>query len=269
MSNQKKPDAVYPKTATSTPSPMPSQISDPSIRGESWDQLIRNRGIRFVHKKATPCPNMRTVFDNSHNPNCPICDGQGIYFYEEREIFGFFSSNSLEKNFEMQGIWEIGTAVITLPTEYENGDQAEFATFDQLVIPDFTVRLYELKEYEPRPNLQQQLRYPATNVDFLASALNDQINPFTEGVDFNIVDGNLEWVSGRQPSYDPVRKRGDVFVIQYYANPVYNVLQHMRELRISQQMLAGTKIAKRLPQQILVKRDFLANPPEKEASADS
>jgi hypothetical protein len=129
--------------------------------------------------------------------------------------------------------------------------------------------MYELKEYEPRPNNQQQLRYPVFNVDFLASAINDQINPFEEGVDFNIVDGNIEWVPGHQPSYDAVHKRGDVFVVQYFANPVYNVLQHMRELRVSQQMVMGQKIARRLPQQILVKRDFLANPPEKEASADS
>lgn len=269
MSNQEKPNKVYPSNPMSTPSSMPFQIPDPSIRGESWDQLIRNRGIRFFHKKATPCPNMNTVYDNSHNPNCPICDGQGIYYYEVREIYGYFSSNSLEKNFEMQGIWEVGTAMVTLPTQYENGDQAEFATFDQLVIPDFTVRLYELKEYEPRPSGQQMLRYPIHNVEYIASAVNDQINPFTLDVNYTIVDGNLQWIPGMTPSYDQVKKRGDVYVIQYFANPVYNVLQHMRELRISQQMIAGSKVAVRLPQQILVKRDFLANPAEKEASTDS
>lgn len=263
---QVKPSQVYPKSPTSTPSPMPINIPDPSLKGESWDQLIQNRGIRFIHRRASPCPNMKTVFDNSHNPNCPICDGQGIFYYAEQEIWGIFYSNSLEKNFEMQGIWEIGTAVVTLPTEYPDGTQAEFNTFDQLVIPDFTVRMWELKEYEPTPNRRQGLRYPIHNIDFLGSAVNNTLVTYEAGVDFNIVDGDIEWVAGEQPQYDTTAERGDVYVVQYFANPVYNVLQHMRELRISQQLVGGQKVAKRLPQQILVKRDFLLKAAEKEVS---
>lgn len=264
MSNQKKPDAIYPSSSTSTPSPMPIQIPDPSMRGESWDQLIKNRGIRFLHRKATPCPNMVRIYDGSHNPNCPVCDGQGIVYYEEKEIYGVFQSNSLEKTFEMQGVWEIGTAVVTLPTEYVDGQQAEFSRFDQLVIPDFTVRMWELKEYEPRP--QQRLRYPISNVDFCGSVENDVLVRYEEGVDFNIVDGGIEWVASKEPSYDTVNQRGDVLSIQYFANPVYNVLQHLRELRISQQLVNGQKVARRLPQQVVVKRDFLTNSAEKETS---
>jgi hypothetical protein len=127
--------------------------------------------------------------------------------------------------------------------------------------------MYELKEYEPRPSGTQQLRYPIHNIDYMASAVNDAINEFTEGVDFEIQDGKIKWLI--PPQYDSVNERGDVYVVQYFANPVYNILQHMRELRVSQQMVAGTKLARRLPQQVLVKRDFLNNPAEKEASAES
>lgn len=264
MSNQKKPDQVYPVSPTSTPSPMPLFIPDVSIKGVSFDQLIDNRGIRFIHRKAAPCPNMQTVFDNSHNPNCPICDNSGIFYYEEREIYGLFYSNSLEKNLEYQGVWEIGTAVVTLPTEYDDGTQAEFLMYDQLVIPDFTVRMWELKEFRPATNRRQELRYAIFNVDYLASAVDDALKVFVEEEDFNIVEGDIEWVEGRQPDFDKANDRGDVYVIQYYANPVYTVLQHLRELRISQELVNGQKIAKRLPQQVLVKRDFLSNPPEKE-----
>lgn len=263
---QFKPNQVYPKSPTSSPSPMPLNIPDPSLRGESWDQLLQNRGIRFIHRRAAPCPNIRTIYDNSHNPNCPICDGQGIFYYAEQEIWGIFYSNSLEKNFEMQGIWEVGTAVVTLPTEYPDGTQAEFNTFDQLVIPDFTVRMWEFKEYVPTANRQQGFRYAIHNVDNVSSAVNDALVTYQQGVNFNIVDGNIEWVPGETPPYDAVNERGDVYIATFFANPVYNVLQHMRELRISQQLVGGQKIAKRLPQQILVKRDFLSRPSEKEVS---
>jgi hypothetical protein len=256
---------TYPKSPTSVPSPLPLHIPDPSIKGVSFDQLIQNRGIRFIHRIAAPCPNLQTVFDNSHDPNCPICDGNGMMYYREKEIWGLFYSNSLEKNFEMQGIWEIGTAFVTLPTVYPDGSQAEFNTFDQLVIPDFTVRVWELKEYEPRANRQQQLRYPIATVDFIGAAKNGVLIEFEAGVDYNVVDGKIEWVAGKEPQYDNVKDRGEVFVVSYFCNPVYNVLQHLRELRITQELINGQKIPQRLPQQVLVKRDFLANPPEKEA----
>jgi len=262
--DQKKPDQAYPLSPTSTPSPMPVFIQDPSLKGVSFDQLLQNRGIRFIHRRASPCPNMKTVYDNSHDVNCQICDGQGILFYAEKEVYGVFYSNSLEKNFEMQGIWEIGTAVVTLPTEYADGKQAEFNTFDQLVIPDFTVRMWELKEYKPTQDKQQRLRYKATNVDFMGYARNGVLFELKEGVDFNIADGNIEWDDGL--SYDSANDIGTVYVVQYFANPVYNVLQHMRELRISQEYVNGQKISRRLPMQVLVKRDYLSNPPAKEGT---
>ena len=246
----------------STPTDFPLFLQDPSIRGNSFDQILQNRGIRFIHKKSAPCPNMRSLADNSHNPNCPVCDGNGILYYQEKEIFGVFTGNSLQKNFEMQGIWEIGTAVGTFPIEYPDGTLAEFNTYDQLVIPDFTVRQWELKEYEPRVDRQQRLRYPIQDIIFIASVVEDQLVQYDKGVDYNIVSGKIEWIPGREPHYDNVNERGDVFVVDYQANPVYVVLQHLRELRVTQELINGQKVPRRLPQELLLKRDFLANPPE-------
>jgi hypothetical protein len=247
----------------SFPNGMPVIIPDPSIKGQSFDQLINNRGVRFIHKLAAPCPNLRALADNSHNPNCPICDGNGMMYYREKEVHGVFYSNSLQKNFEQQGIWEIGSAVVTLPTKYDDGTRAEFNTFDQLVIPDLTVRLWELKEYEPRPS--QQMRYPIESVDYIAAVKNNVLVPYTLGTDYNIVDGKIEWIAGQEPDYDNTNERGEVFVVVYFAHPVYNILQHMRELRITQELVGGVKTPVQLPQQVLVKRDFLFNKPETEA----
>jgi len=258
----------YPTYPTSSPSPMPFWIPDPSLKGASFDQLINQRGIRFIHTKVTPCPNIETVFDNSHNPNCPLCD-DGMLPYFSKEIWGIFYSNSLEKNFEYQGLWEIGTAVITLPTEYPDGTPAEFNTYDQLVIPDFKVRMWELKEYKPTSDNKQEFRYPILDVDYVSSAVNDVLVVYEKGVNFNIVDGQIEWIPGMSPIFNVSQNKGDVYVIQYYANPVYVVMQHMRELRITQEMNAsGQKVARRLPQQILVRRDFLRNRPRTEDPRD-
>jgi hypothetical protein len=260
-----KPSTIYPKVSTSAPAFMPYQIPDPSLRGGSFDQLLQQRGIRFIHKKALPCPNLKDLDQNTHDPLCKVCDGSGLLYYAAKEIWGIFYSNSLERMFEHHGVWEVGTAIVTLPTEYPDGTEADFNIFDQLEIHDFTVRLWELKEFVPTSGLVQTVRYPIQKVDYMASAENDVLKVYQLGTDFNVVDGSIVWVSGKQPSYDNINERGDVFVLAYFAHPVYTVLQHMRELRITQEMDAsGNKVSKRLPQQVLVKRDHLYNSPEKE-----
>jgi hypothetical protein len=258
-----KPNTPYPNFPTNAPSAMPLFLQDPSIRGQSFDDLLNNRGVRFLHQKATPCPNILTVNNNAHEPDCTFCDNNGFIHYDNKEIFGVFSGNSIEKTFEAHGVWEVGSAVITLPTTYDTGEQADFNTYDKLTIPDFTVRLWELKEYEPRPGNVQDLRYPIQKIDY-ASSITNGIQKFYEvDVDFTVNDdGQIVWISGKEPFYDSANERGEVISWSFYAHPVYLVVQSLRELRITQELVNGQKVSRRLPQQILVKRDFLPDKAE-------
>jgi hypothetical protein len=135
------------------------------------------------------------------------------------------------------------------------------------VIPDFTVRLWELTEYEPTSNNIQYIRYPIQNMDYIASVTNGTLKEWTEGTEFNIADGGIEWIAGQEPTYDNVAENGEVFTISYYAYPVYVVLQNIRELRVTQELVNGQKVSRRLPQQIQVRRDFLANANDRKRNA--
>lgn len=263
-----KPNQQYPNapatSITSTNSPMPMYLPDPSIKGISFDQLLNQRGIRMIHHKAIPCMNVEATTFQAHQPDCPFCDDSGLLYYESKEIWGIFQGNSIEKTFEAHGVWEVGSAVVTFPTEYPDGTQADFNTYDRLEIPDFTVRLYEHKGYEPRPGGIQDLRYPVKNVEYASSITNNIQKFYVAGVDFNITpDGAIEWIPGQEPSYNQELERGEVVGWAYFANPVYIVLQSLRELRITQELVGGVKTARRLPQQILVKRDFMVGSGEK------
>lgn len=264
-----KPGQVYPAPAqsvTSGPSPMPMYLPDPSIKGVSFDQLLNQRGVRYIHSKAVPCPNILTVDNNAHNPDCEFCDDSGILYYGDTEIWGVFSGNSIEKTFEAHGVWEVGTAVITFPTEDAAGNQIDFNTYDRLMIPDFTVRMWEMKEYEPR-NDGQELRYPIHKVEYATSIRNGVQRFFVQGTDFNIdTDGKIQWIPGQEPFYDPATGHGEVIIWSFYANPVYIVVQSLRELRITQELVNGQKVARRLPQQVLVRRDFMVGAGEKLAT---
>jgi len=261
----KKPSQQYNKSSRSTPSPMPYEIADPSIRGAAWDQLLNNRGIRFIHRVAAPCPNMKGLHENNHTPDCPFCDNSQMIYHDtfpgtsdQREIWGAFTSNSLEKMFEVQGVWEIGTAVITFPAEYNNGQQADFSTFDQLYCPDFEVRLNDLIEYKSSTNKITRLRYPIVCIDYMTAVVNGSLYEYIEDTDYEITsDGDIHWLI--EPQYDELNDIGEVISITYTTNPVYTVQNVMHEMRVTQEynIATGEKIARRLPQQVLVKRDFL------------
>lgn len=217
----------------------------------------------MLHSKAAPCPNIKTVDDNAHEPNCQFCDNNGFIHYDEKEIWATFGGNSIQKTFEAHGVWEIGMATVTAPTEYPDGTQADFNTYDRLRIPDFTVRLWELKEYEPRPGSIQALRYPIQKVDYATAIIDGEQVFYTVGVDFDINDdGEIVWINGQEPNYDSDTEHGTPITWVYYAEPVYYVIQTLRELRITQELVQGEKTARRLPQSILVKRDFLPNKAE-------
>lgn len=259
-----KPVSSYPPPAkglTSTPSEMPLYNPDFSISSRNFEQLLEQRGIRFIHEKATPCPNILTEDNNAHEPNCPFCDNNGMIHYGAREIWGVFTGNSIQKTFEAHGVWEIGSAVVSFPNFYPaDNTEADFNGFDKLTIPDYTVRLWELKEYEPRPGNIQDLRYPIVKVDYVSSVSNDgkTLKQYYEGTDFNIdSNGSIEWIDGRQPKYDRLKEHGEVLTWAYFAHPVYLVVQLLRELRVTQEFQNGNKVPVKLPQQVLVKRDFL------------
>ena len=128
-------------------------------------------------------------------------------------------------------------------------------------MPDFEARTWQQFEYDTTAT--QKLRYPITGIDQMTSVENGVIKTYVEGTDFNIVDGDISWISGKEPAYDSINERGTVISVSYFMNPVYSVLQHMRELRVTQEYVDGNKVARRLPQEVLVKRDFIVRPPEK------
>lgn len=258
-----KPQAPVPAIPNAIQPGFNSFMPTPSFRKESFNDLIQSSGVRFFHSKAYPCSNMRTVEDNNHDPLCPHCDGSGMLYYDRREIFGVFSSNSVERQFEKNGVYEIGTVMVTVPTHYPDGTEADFSMFDRMEIVDFEVRLWELKQYEPTANGRQRLRYPIVKTSRVEAVSQNSRKEFIEGLDFNIVSGDIEWVSNRSPDYDSVEGIGQVYSVNYYCKPVYVVLNPLRELRITQEQKGVSRQVERLPQQLVLRRDFYVNGPEK------
>jgi len=256
-----KPNQKIPLSINSTPVFMPLNIPDPSIKGDSWDQLLENRGIRFKHYKAVPCCNMVSLETNGHRAGCPFCDNNGMLYYGGKIITAHFSSNSLQKMYEYQGVFEAGSAMLTIPTHYDDGTECDVNMFDKLEVLDFETRVWELLEYKPTIDGKQVLRYPIIDIEYMSAVREGSLVLYTKGTNFTIsTEGYIKWITGKTPTYDKEIEVGLVLSISYICKPVYIVLQIMRELRVTNEMLPdGTKVARRLPQQVLAKKDFYLN----------
>lgn len=247
----------------------PDSLPDPLLDKIAYDELIKNRGLRWKHFKGTPCPNLGDLEIQSHDPNCNACEN-GMLFYEGGEVHGVFQANRLERMYEIQGVWDVGEAVITFSANMDDidgnpglGAPVDLQHFDKLMCLDYTFRWQELIEHSHVGI--DRLRYPALTVEFVAT-VSGKVKNFYVGRDFQITsEGFIEWLpNGNKPTYDQLNSRGEVYTISYCARPVFYVVQLLHEIRATKAAKPGTrneKIAVRLPQQVLIRRDYLFTHP--------
>ena len=244
----------------------PSVLPDPQFDGGQFEQLIKNRGIRFQVWKRALCPNVNNLDENNHDPNCKLCSN-GFIYYGGNTAFGTFSGNSLKTYRNIEGQWQIGQAVVTMQSylDSESGQPDPenpvcLDNMDKLIAVDYMFRHSERIEHSFATKIDR-LRYPALRVDYVAS----KNRQFYEGTNFQIdPDGNIMWTGTDRPdNVQQLTDRGDtygeVYTIVYYARPVYYVTDVIHELRATTGWNADRqrKEAIRLPQQVVISRDYL------------
>jgi hypothetical protein len=260
----RRPNHVFPPgnvVRTGTNKPLP----EPHHDAAAYDEFIKAHGLRWTHYKSAFCPNVSDIDNRQHDPNCRTCDN-GYIFYGGAEVMGFLEQGKLERFYEIQGLWEAGQAIVTF-TSYQDGPDGsvskgpmnDFLLGDKVVCLDYTFAWPEIVEINR--NGVDRLKYPALEVEFLS----DVDREYKESVDFKInSDGFIEWLpGGKRPAWQPDKDRGSVYSIRYSANPVYFVEQVLREIRATkgENRETGAIEAVRLPQQLLIKRDFMFKHP--------
>jgi len=239
----------------------PEVFPDPTLKPLDFEHLIKNRGLRWKLQKAAYCPNVTNAETMQHDSNCNVCENGMIYFGNV-EIHGIMQAQKLERLYEINGSWDIGEAIVTFSayTDGENGEPGkgkpiDLQMFDRLTCCDYEFRWPELIEHSPTGI--DRLRYPALSVEYLAGKTGKQY--FVDQDFFINHDGHIQWKTNKQPTYDMLNKRGEVFTIVYTARPVFLVVQLMHELRATKALhiQTGQFAAVRLPQQVLVRRDYL------------
>jgi hypothetical protein len=256
----RRPYKTFPNSPGQIRKLTPDNLPDPSLDPKAFEDLIKNRGIRWKHEKATPCPNVSDIEQQMHDPNCRICEN-GMLFYGSSEIHGIFSNNKLERMYEVIGIWDVGQAIVTFSAYMDGqdgtpgmGTAIDMQHWDKLTCLDYEFRWQERIEHSPTG--VDRLRYPALQIEFVAT----KSKKYFADTHFQInADGNVQWISQEQPSYDQLNQRGEIYTISYTAQPVFYVIQLLHEIRATKAIdhATGLNKAVRLPQQVLIMRDYL------------
>jgi hypothetical protein len=253
MSQPKIPNIKLPsKLLGQQPSGQPQAGMNP----DSFNELIKSKGIRMVHSRPVPCPRRLSIHDGDHDPGCTDCHN-GFIYYGERAFIGAFQGNSNQRQFVMNGSYDIDQATIVLPSTYDDGTELDVQFFDQILVPDYTVRYYQLVEHSQTGI--DKLHFPAKSIDFIMDAYGVQ---YRVGVDVIINEkGYLEWV-GERPGYDPVTGNGIIYSVNYYTRPVFTVIGLPHQIRATQTLdKDGNSIQQRFPQLAVVRKDFIPHDP--------
>lgn len=233
---------------------LPVPLPNVSLNPEAFEELIRSQGVRLYHQRPIPCPNVRDLTAPDHDPSCNACYN-GFLYYDQREFVGAFAGNDLNRNFGMNGSWDFDQATLIFPVRDSAGIEMDVQYFDQIVMPDFTVRYYQRVEHSQSG--LDRLQFPAHHVDYVEDANGMK---YAQDIDFIIDDGRIKWISGNRPGYNPMIDRGIIYSINYYTRPSFTVVGLPHQLRIAQtqgDIRGGPNTIARFPQLCVIRKDFI------------
>ncbi len=238
-------------TGSSLTQTFPDEFNQVGLNATAFDRLIKSHGVRMIHARPIPCPNQRDIYASDHPPTCPICVN-GYVYYNQKEFLGAFIGNTLNRNFMMNGTWDIDQATLVLPAKYDDGSELDVQIFDHILIPDFTVRYYQRVQHSQVG--VDRLHFPAISIDKILGADGKEYVP---GKDVIVNEqGYLKWI-GKRPGYDLTIDQGGVYSVNYYCRPSFTVIGLPHQLRMTQTVKNGHAVQERFPQVAIVRKDFI------------
>lgn len=232
---------------------LPNGIMQVGMNPEAFQKLIEGKGIKMVHARPLPCPNILDLHNGDHDPACNKCYN-GMIYYGQKEFIGAFMGDSNNRQFMMNGQWDMEQVTIVLPTKYLDGTELDAQLFDQISVQKtMPVRYYQRVEHSQIG--LDKLHFPAISVDHLMDASGKQ---YTPGVDFVVEDGHIRWTSQNRPDYNLSIGRGTIYSVNYYTIPVFTIIGLPHQFRTTQALDAqGKPYIERYPQMAACRKDFI------------
>ena len=242
---------------------MPAGGFQVGMNPDVFQEHIQAHGILMVHQKPLLCPKRKDLYTPDHDPSCTQCQN-GFIYYDARQFIGVFTGNSSQRNFGMNGTFDIEQVMITVPTTYLDGTDLQAQFYDQIAVVNDECRYFQLIEHSVTG--RDRLHFPAIDVDKL---LDSHGREFTMGIDFAIDGGDIVWLSTNRPGYDITIDRGTIYSINYYTRPIFTVISLPHQFRSTQRKVDGGGQEVRMPQTVVCRKDFIMKNPLDPTGSDT
>lgn len=208
---------------------------------ERFDIMIENHGVRVYVYKTLPCPNVKKIDTAEHEIDCRLCHGSNFIDRDPVECWSFIQSQSLNKDFNMEGTFENHSVAAT----FERGIELQY--FAKVELRDFTTTFYELVQ-RGEGDLDR-LKYSAFKINYLIDKTGTE---YVIDKSFQLVGGDVKWIGDKKPL------KGSIYSIHYDYPITYRAVNALHINRFGQ---IGKKLPNRqaveFPQQWMLKRDYI------------
>jgi hypothetical protein len=215
---------------------------------QDFDNLIEDQGVKIRLTPVVLCPNKTDLTDNNHVLDCQLCSGDMVIEIQEQAVeeWAFIQAIKLNKDFQVQGIFDVKDALMTI----KQGVRLYY--WYKVEILDFSSIFNQLIKRGSGDT--DNVRYNPTSGSDIPYHLIDSKNVRYE-VDkhYKIEDRKIKWKTAKRPDSDTL------YSVSYPVLPTFRVLEMLHENRY---YYVGFKQKKKypvqLPQQCVIRLDFFS-----------
>lgn len=265
-----------PVPALGVPAGMKQAGQRVDFRPDQFDLAIETKGYLLAWTRACVCP-CEPVSEKAKgmpDPNCPLCHGDGWFYFGGHEaqeaeqigtldeiqqaivdesgamvIRGIMTSIANQFNpWDKLGNWMSGSSQVTVR------HQNKLGYFDKIVGLDVDIAYAEVIVTDGSQALET--RYKVTGINLIRSE--DKV--YTPDVDYKIVKGAITWYPGKIP------ETGIRLSVHYLCHPTWLVVEHPHAARVTSVKFktanpkTPTGDPRKLPVQAIVRYDFIPGP---------
>lgn len=217
--------------AKSPVSPLSLPYEKVTLDRISLENFTKDSGPIFVHYKATPCPIGQVEKESIRSPHAEHSECSNGFIYEKAgEFSGPFTSNAASLQLTDIGLVDGSTSIVTLPRFYnDTQEQIYINPYDRLYIKDNVVLSVFAEKIESSISGVDRATFPIERVE---SVIDNKGKKYSQDIHFNLVNGNIVWLSDNRPGYDVSLGKGTLYSVRYLYIPFYYVSRLLHEIRI-------------------------------------
>lgn len=216
---------------------------------KEFDNLIEDQGVRVRITPTVLCPNRTSLDDTNHVLKCPVCFGHQTVDIVDGAIedWAFIQGIKLDKQFQMQGIWDLKDAMISTKSHiriyywYKVEILDSASNYNQII--------------ERGTSDRDSLRYipVVTATDTPYYLVDSAGNFYKKDKHYRIVDQQIEWKTVIRP------EEGKLYSFIYPVLPTFRILELLHENRYYfDSFKRADKAPIQMPQQAVMRWDHLA-----------